>query len=172
METLRGRLGVRGDLGNVRGLLERDPGGGYCMPSPLSESMGEISPESGRLGLRDASRSCGGRGEIGTFQMTASSGSSSSKSLISSSSSFTVFRPGCHDCLLLVRPIEGLGVPRLELLEDRTERGDRGDDVYAFIGEVDLDRFAFAIRFGRNVVGGFVRRFLDRCCVRGRPKAA
>jgi hypothetical protein len=171
METLRGRLGVRGDLGSVRGLLERDPGGGYWMPSPRSESRGEISPESGRLGLRDASRSCGGRGEMGTFQMTASSGNSSSKSFISSSSSFTVFRPGCHDCLLLGGPIGGLGVPWLELLEDRTERADRGEDAYVVTGEVDLDLFAFAMRLGRYVLGGFGRRFLDRCCIRGRPKA-
>jgi hypothetical protein len=44
------------------------------------------------------SRSCGGRGEMGTFQMTASSGTSSSKSSYSSSSSLTVFlgRSACR----------------------------------------------------------------------------
>lgn len=39
----------------------------------------------------------GGRGESGTFHKLASSGRSSSASLYSASSSFTVFLFGCHD---------------------------------------------------------------------------
>lgn len=42
----------------------------------------------------------GGRGESGTFHIIASSGRSSSKSSYSFSSSFAVFRVGCHEPLL------------------------------------------------------------------------
>lgn len=53
------------------------------------------------LGSRDAALN-GSSGEIGTFQMTASSGTSSSESWYSSSNCLTVFLPGAHVFLLFI----------------------------------------------------------------------
>lgn len=79
----------------------------------LKEGAGEIffGDNDGRLGSLgtdekglppiEGERSCVGLGEIGTFQMKASSGTSSSSSSHSASLSLTVFRfASCHDCLL------------------------------------------------------------------------
>lgn len=74
-------------------------------------------------------------GDIGTFQMTASSGTSSSESWYSASSSLTVLR-GCHDCL---RP----NALKLPPIGDRPvlECEDLGTllDMSSFEGEGDLD---------------------------------
>ena len=79
MDTLRGRLDMRGDLGGLeagKGFAEDEK----SRPRPRFESSGEGMVDHEFLGLLDFSRSCGGRGEIGTFHMTASSGRSSSES--------------------------------------------------------------------------------------------
>lgn len=95
-ETLRGR---------ARGL------GGMLRPRPVAGdvsedvrvrdmplSLGDAADMSSDLGgLRERSRSRGGRGESGMFQITTSSGSSSSLSSYSASSSLMDLRPGCHD---------------------------------------------------------------------------
>lgn len=82
---------------------------------------------------------------MGTFQMTASSGSSSSSSSHSASRSFTVLRvPCCHDCLLAT---EGEGeTSRLrELFRDRERCED--DEGSGLFGEGDLERRIGACRF-------------------------
>lgn len=91
-------------------------------------------------------RSCAGRGEMGTFQMTASSGSSSSSSSHSASRSLTVLRVAvCHDCLL--EAIEGVGETSRfrELLRDR-ERCEEDEEGSGLFGEGDLERRTGACR--------------------------
>jgi hypothetical protein len=96
------------------------------------------------LPLLDGVRSCTGRGEIGTFQIKASSGSSSSPSSSHSASlSFTVLRfASCHDCLLEeLNDGEGSTSMFRELFRDNV-RGTVGD--FAVLeGEGDRDE-----RFG------------------------
>lgn len=78
-----------------------------------------------RLGLDGLEEGRGGRGEMGTFQMTASSGTSSSESWYSSSSSLMVLR-GCSDDL---RAKLRWLLTKLLAAEptDRGERGERGE---------------------------------------------
>lgn len=73
---------------------------------------------------------------MGTFQMTASSGSSSSSSSHSASLSFTVFLlESCHDCLLEPKPGDGKTSFR-ELLRDNV----RGPEADLCVFEGDGER--------------------------------
>jgi hypothetical protein len=78
---------------------------------------------------------------MGTFQITASSGSSSSSSSHSASLSFTVLRfESCHDCLLELNDGEGNTSKFRELLRESV-RGAEGS-FCVFEGDGDReDRF-------------------------------
>jgi hypothetical protein len=89
-------------------------------------------------------RSCVGRGDIGTFQMTASSGSSSSSSSHSASLSLRVFRfESCHDCLLEFSPGDGNSIFR-ELFRESV-RGPEAD-LCVLDGEGDREEREGAAR--------------------------
>lgn len=93
-------------------------------------------------------RSCTGRGEIGTFQMIASSGRSSSPSSSHSASrSLAVFRAAvCHDCLLgFMGVLEGEISCVRELLRERL-RGAEVNDLWEFAGEGERERRPGAAR--------------------------
>jgi hypothetical protein len=122
----------RDDLGAGEGFLDNGCGWNALATSGFGE---------GRLPLLDGVRSCIGRGEIGTFQIKASSGSSSSPSSSHSASlSFTVLRlASCHDCRREFKPGEGKTSFR-ELFRDSV-RGTAGD--FADDGEGERDE-----RFG------------------------
>lgn len=141
--------------------------GGGCDEARRSEGAGEVFAESefsldevGRLmrglgslgGLPQdeaaGDRSCTGRGEMGTFQMMASSGSSSSPSSSHSASrSFAVFLAVvCHDCLLaFMGVLEGEISWVRELLRERV-RGAEVNDLCEFAGEGERDRRPGAAR--------------------------
>lgn len=75
---------------------------------------------------------------MGTFQMTASSGSSSSSSSHSASRSLTVFRfASCHDCRLVLSEGDGETSRFLELRRDSV-RGEEGN-FCVFEGDWDRD---------------------------------
>jgi hypothetical protein len=98
---------------------------------------------------------------MGTFQMTASSGSSSSSSSHSASLSFTVLRfASCHDCLRELNDGDGKTSFR-ELLRDSV-RGAEGN-FWLFAGEGDRDERCGAARLMVVSVGaeGDVRALLD-----------
>lgn len=91
-----GRFDDRGDtecplMLAAAGANSRLPASGRSFPSLLCEME--------RFGLVGFDGGNGGLGEMGTFHITASSGTSSSESWYSASNSFTVLRFGCHDCL-------------------------------------------------------------------------
>lgn len=90
----------------------------------------------GRLPQLEGVRSWTGRGEIGTFQTIASSGSSSSSSSHSASLSFTVFRfASCHDCRREFSPGDGSTSFR-ELRRDSV----RGADGFLCVVDGEGDR--------------------------------
>jgi hypothetical protein len=95
------------------------------------------------LPLLDGVRSCTGRGEMGTFQINASSGSSSSPSSSHSASlSFTVLRfASCHDCLRAFTDGDGMTSIFRELFRDNVR--DAMGDLAALEGEGERDE-----RFG------------------------
>jgi hypothetical protein len=106
----------------------------------LGEVWGGLPHEEGA-----GERSCAGRGEIGTFQMTASSGRSSSPSSMSHSASrsLAVLRAACcHDCRLAA--IEGDTSRFRELLRDR-ERWEEEEGSGLF-GEGERERRTGACR--------------------------
>jgi hypothetical protein len=124
----------------------RDTGrleGGLC------EDCGGLPQEDGA-----GDRSCTGRGDMGTFHMKASSGTSSSSSSHSASRSLVVFRaPACQDCLR--GPIADDGDTsrvRDELFRERV----RGAEVYDcdFAGEGVRDRRVGAARVAREGAEG------------------
>lgn len=83
---------------------------------------------------------------MGTFQMTASSGNSSSSSSHSASRSWTVLRGACcHDCLLAAMEGEGETSRFRELLRDR-ERCEEEEEGSGLLGDGDLDRRTGACR--------------------------
>lgn len=82
------------------------------------------------LAEREAIRSCGGRGEIGTFHKLVSSGSSSSESWYSSSRSLTDLRRNCQGS---ARPTVG---DRARLVADRVGRSFEVGGT----GDVERDR--------------------------------
>jgi len=100
----------------------------------FGDVWGEFSPTQDT-----GDRSVVGRGDMGTFQMTASSGSSSSSSSHSASRSLTVFLfESCHDCLLAFTPGDGRVSKLWELLRDSVRvAGD--DDLRVFEGEGDRE---------------------------------
>jgi hypothetical protein len=99
---------------------------------------------------------------MGTFQMTASSGSSSSPSSSHSASlSFTVFRlASCHDCLREL--IEGEGRTSFRELLRESVRGEEGN-FELLAGDGDRDERCGAARLMLVSVGadGDVRALLD-----------
>jgi hypothetical protein len=116
----------------------------------------------GRLLQLDGVRSCTGRGEMGTFQMTASSGSSSSSSLSHSASrSFRVLRfASCHDCLRELSDGEGRTSFR-ELFRDSVRGAEVNVELFA--GDGDRDERCGAARLMELSEGadGDVRALLD-----------
>jgi hypothetical protein len=148
-------------LGEGCGEFRDSEGAGDGFREDGSSVPATLGSGDGRLPEFDGILSWTGRGEMGTFQMTASSGSSSSSSSHSASLSFTVLRfASCHDCLRELNDGEGKTSFR-ELLRDRV-RGAEGN-LWLFAGDGDRDERCGAARLMVVSVGadGDVRAFLD-----------
>jgi hypothetical protein len=125
-EGIRGERRDRGGAGDVR--AEFGPG----------TLAGLGSGEKG-LPFIDGERFCIGRGEIGTFIMTASSGRSSSSSSHSASFSLTVLRfASCQDCRRVLRAGEGSPSMVRELWRERVRSAEGTSCPFEGDGEREL----------------------------------
>lgn len=117
-----------------------------------------LSPDVDRAG----DRSWAGRGEMGTFQMTASSGNSSSSSSHSASLSLTVFLfVSCHDCRLVLSEGEGNMSMLRELRRERVRGAEEAECALDGEGEREERLGAARLMLARDGAEGDVKPLRD-----------
>lgn len=142
---------ARSSVGTEDERENEDEESGLSALSELGE--GSIDGEA----AADALRSCGGRGDMGTFQITASSGTSSSESWHSSSNSAVDLRFGCQELRRGLRT--GEGPDRTRGVLEGIDIGDSGQ-LPGCVGDGDLDRCFFARVMASEGAEGLVRPLL------------